>query len=109
MKLKTRPGEQFGIKHRALMLIKQAFDENGIKFALPTVCGFPERIRKRRPPPVKGLRYAVPAQDVRTQGRRRKLQKGQGGTERSLAATASLLQRSDPTHPRSDTVIMAGR
>ena len=37
MKLKTRPGEQFGIKHRALMLIKQAFDENGIKFALPTV------------------------------------------------------------------------
>lgn len=37
MKLKTRPGEQFGIKRRALMLIKQAFDENGIKIALPTV------------------------------------------------------------------------
>jgi len=37
MKLKTRPGEQFGIKRRALMLIKQAFDENGIKIAVPTV------------------------------------------------------------------------
>ncbi|WP_246737632.1 mechanosensitive ion channel family protein [Nordella sp. HKS 07] len=37
MKLKTRPGEQFTIKRRALMLIKQAFDENGIKIAVPTV------------------------------------------------------------------------
>jgi small-conductance mechanosensitive channel len=37
MKLKTRPGEQFGIKRRALMLIKRAFDENGIKIAVPTV------------------------------------------------------------------------
>lgn len=37
MKLKTRPGEQFTIKRRALMMIKQAFDENGIKIAVPTV------------------------------------------------------------------------
>lgn len=37
MKLKTRPGEQFGIKRRALMLIKSAFAENGIKLAVPTV------------------------------------------------------------------------
>jgi moderate conductance mechanosensitive channel len=37
MKLKTRPGEQFGIKRKALMMIKQAFAENGIKMAFPTV------------------------------------------------------------------------
>jgi moderate conductance mechanosensitive channel len=37
MKLKTKPGEQFGVKRRALMLIKKAFDENGIKLAVPTV------------------------------------------------------------------------
>jgi small-conductance mechanosensitive channel len=37
MKLKTRPGEQFGIKRRALMMIKQAFAENDIKIAVPTV------------------------------------------------------------------------
>lgn len=37
MKLKTRPGEQFSIKRRALMMIKKAFDENGIKIAVPTV------------------------------------------------------------------------
>ncbi|MBL8905647.1 MAG: mechanosensitive ion channel family protein [Rhizobiales bacterium] len=37
MKLKTRPGEQFTIKRRALMLIKKAFDENNIKLAFPTI------------------------------------------------------------------------
>jgi small-conductance mechanosensitive channel len=37
MKIMTKPGEQFTIKRRALMLIKQAFDENGIKIAVPTV------------------------------------------------------------------------
>jgi len=37
MKLKTRPGEQFGIKRKALMMIKQAFAENDIKIAVPTV------------------------------------------------------------------------
>ena len=37
MKLKTRPGEQFTIKRRALMLMKKAFDENGIKIAVPTI------------------------------------------------------------------------
>jgi small-conductance mechanosensitive channel len=29
MKLMTKPGEQFGIKRRAYVMIKQAFDENG--------------------------------------------------------------------------------
>jgi small-conductance mechanosensitive channel len=37
MKIMTRPGEQFTIKRRALMMIKKAFDENGIKLAVPTV------------------------------------------------------------------------
>jgi small-conductance mechanosensitive channel len=37
MKLKTRPGEQFTVKRRALMMIKKAFDENNIKLAVPTV------------------------------------------------------------------------
>ena len=36
-KMKTRPGTQFVIKRRALSLIKKAFDENGVKFAYPTV------------------------------------------------------------------------
>jgi small-conductance mechanosensitive channel len=37
LKMMTKPGEQFVIRRRALALIKQAFDENGIRFALPTV------------------------------------------------------------------------
>jgi small-conductance mechanosensitive channel len=37
LKMKTRPGEQFMIKRRALAMIKKAFDENGIRFAYPTV------------------------------------------------------------------------
>jgi small-conductance mechanosensitive channel len=37
MKLMTRPGEQFGIKRKGLMMIRQAFKENGIKIAVPTV------------------------------------------------------------------------
>ena len=37
LKLKTRPGEQFTVKRRALMMIKKAFDENDIKLAVPTV------------------------------------------------------------------------
>jgi len=36
-KITTRPGEQFLIRRKALARIKQAFDENGIRFALPTV------------------------------------------------------------------------
>jgi moderate conductance mechanosensitive channel len=31
------PGEQFVIRRRALALIKQAFDANDIRFAVPTV------------------------------------------------------------------------
>jgi small-conductance mechanosensitive channel len=37
LKMMTRPGEQFVIRRRALALIKKAFDENGIRFASPTV------------------------------------------------------------------------
>ncbi len=37
MKMTTRPGEQFVIRRKALARIKQAFDDNEIKFALPTV------------------------------------------------------------------------
>ncbi len=37
MKMMTRPGEQFPIRRKAFALIKKAFDENGIKFAFPTV------------------------------------------------------------------------
>jgi small-conductance mechanosensitive channel len=37
VKMKTRPGEQFVIRRKANAMIKQAFDENGIRFAFPTV------------------------------------------------------------------------
>jgi moderate conductance mechanosensitive channel len=37
MKMMTKPGKQFVIRRRALAMIKKAFDENGIKFAFPTV------------------------------------------------------------------------
>ncbi len=37
MKLMTKPGEQFGIKRKAFVMIKKAFDDNGIKLAVPTV------------------------------------------------------------------------
>jgi small-conductance mechanosensitive channel len=38
MKMMTRPGDkQFALRRKAQALIKKAFDENGIKFAFPTV------------------------------------------------------------------------
>jgi small-conductance mechanosensitive channel len=36
-KMTTRSGEQFAIRSKALARIKEAFDENGIRFAFPTV------------------------------------------------------------------------
>jgi small-conductance mechanosensitive channel len=36
-KMMTLPGEQFVVRRQAYMMIKKAFDENGIKFAFPTV------------------------------------------------------------------------
>ena len=36
-KMMTMPGEQFVIRRKAYAMIKKAFDENGIKFAFPTV------------------------------------------------------------------------
>jgi small-conductance mechanosensitive channel len=33
----TLPGEQFVIPRQAYAMLKKAFDENGIKFAFPTV------------------------------------------------------------------------
>ena len=43
-KMITVPGEQFVIRRKAYAMIKKAFDENGIKFAFPTVqvAGKPE-------------------------------------------------------------------
>jgi moderate conductance mechanosensitive channel len=37
MKFMTLPGEQFTLKRRALRMIYQAFNENGIRLAVPTV------------------------------------------------------------------------
>lgn len=37
LKMMTRPGEQFAVRRRAYAMLKMAFDENGIKFAFPTV------------------------------------------------------------------------
>ena len=37
LKMMTRPGEQFPIRRRAYALIKKAFDQEGIRFAYPTV------------------------------------------------------------------------
>jgi small-conductance mechanosensitive channel len=37
LKMMTRPGEQFVIRRKAYALIKAAFDENGVRFAFPTV------------------------------------------------------------------------
>ncbi len=37
MKMMTKPGHQFTIRRRALAAINQAFKDNGIKFAQPTV------------------------------------------------------------------------
>jgi small-conductance mechanosensitive channel len=36
-KMMTLPGEQFVIRRQAYAMIKKAFDENGIKFAFPTL------------------------------------------------------------------------
>jgi small-conductance mechanosensitive channel len=38
MKMMTKPGDvQFMARRRALAMIKKAFDQNGIRFAYPTV------------------------------------------------------------------------
>ncbi len=37
IKLMTKPNEQFVIRRKAYAMIKKAFDDNGIKFAFPTV------------------------------------------------------------------------
>jgi small-conductance mechanosensitive channel len=37
MKMMTRPGEQFVIRRKAYAMLKKTFDENGIRFAFPTV------------------------------------------------------------------------
>jgi small-conductance mechanosensitive channel len=37
LKMMTLPGEQFVIRRKAYAMIKKAFDENGIRFAFPTV------------------------------------------------------------------------
>ena len=37
LKMMTKPGEQFTMKRKALLMIRKAFEENGIKIAVPTV------------------------------------------------------------------------
>ena len=37
LKMMCKPGQQFVVRRRAYAMIKKAFDENGIKFAFPTV------------------------------------------------------------------------
>lgn len=37
LKLMTKPGQQFSIKRKAFVMIKKAFEENGIRIAVPTV------------------------------------------------------------------------
>ena len=37
LKMMTKPNEQFVMRRRALAMIKKSFDENGIRFAFPTV------------------------------------------------------------------------
>ena len=37
LKVMTKPGEQFTLRRKAYILIKKTFEENGIKFATPTV------------------------------------------------------------------------
>jgi moderate conductance mechanosensitive channel len=37
VKMMTKPGGQFTLRRRALAMIKQRFDEKGVKFAFPTV------------------------------------------------------------------------
>ena len=37
LSMMTKPGEQFVIRRNALAMIRNAFQENGIEFAVPTV------------------------------------------------------------------------
>jgi small-conductance mechanosensitive channel len=37
LKMMTRPGDQFAIRRKAFTMIQKAFDQNGIRFAFPTV------------------------------------------------------------------------
>ena len=37
LKMKCRPGQQFGARRRAYALLQKAFSQNGIQFAVPTV------------------------------------------------------------------------
>ncbi len=55
LKLTTKPNTQFAIKRRAFMMIKKAFDENGIKIAVPTVHVEGERRVCRRCPPASAV------------------------------------------------------
>jgi small-conductance mechanosensitive channel len=37
LKIMTRPGEQFVIRRKAMAMVRQTFQENGIEFAFPKV------------------------------------------------------------------------
>jgi small-conductance mechanosensitive channel len=62
-KMMTMPGEQFVIRRKAYAMIKKAFDENGIKFAFPTVqvAGETEAATATAAVAQRGLELAKPA------------------------------------------------
>jgi moderate conductance mechanosensitive channel len=62
-KMMTLPGEQFVIRRKAYAMIKKAFDENGIKFAFPTVqvAGEPEPAGAGAAVAQRGLELTHPA------------------------------------------------
>ncbi len=66
LKMMTKPGEQFVIRRKALALIKKAFDENGIRFAVPDRPGRPgrEEVGAGRRPPGAQARQAAPARMI---------------------------------------------
>ena len=60
-KMMTLPGEQFVIRRQAYAMIKKAFDENGIKFAFPTVQVAGEGEPSKAAVAQRGLELAQPA------------------------------------------------
>ena len=58
LSMMTKPGEQFVIRRNALAMIRNAFKENGIEFAVPTVQVAGERDIDAS---VAAARYAVQA------------------------------------------------
>jgi small-conductance mechanosensitive channel len=67
-KMMTLPGEQFVIRRQAYAMIKKAFDENGIKFAFPTVQVAGEGEPATAAVAQRGLELVKPARGVNLTG-----------------------------------------